>query len=169
MAALVFALHLAVVVVLWGGSDRSVRTHPSTVPIELMSLAPAAQRSSILPGPYFIFEAPRIVARYRPIKIEADPGPEISDVAVRDMQDLAACGGILVPLRRDNTEVSVTLLLQIDASGRISGSRIEHGSGNDSIDASVQRCVAIVGLVTPRESNAQQLPSWQRLRLAARR
>jgi hypothetical protein len=166
---LVFGLHLAVVVALWGGRDRSVRTYPSMVPIEIMSLAPPASRVSIRPGFYLVFEAPRIVAHFRPIKIEADSGLEISDVAVSDMRRLAACSGILAPLRRDNTEVSVTLLLQVDASSRISLSRVEHGSGNDSIDASVQRCVAIVGLVPPRDSNANRLSSWQRLRLVAPR
>jgi TonB family protein len=57
----------------------------------------------------------------------------------------------------------ITLLVRVESDGRVTDSRVEAGSGRQSLDEAAQRCLRTHGSFEPRRINGAPVASWLRV------
>jgi hypothetical protein len=99
-----------------------------------------------------------------------DTGDVIVDAAGADDAAVSrVCGAWPVQRSRtDDAEQDPSVLVRVEADGRVSDSRLVVGTGSADGDAALQHCLSTLARLTPFRLDGQIVAAWQRLKPLAR-
>jgi hypothetical protein len=146
----------------WHGASAAL--HPLVLLAELPPPLTSASR-----GGGIAVDLDLSIAPPRPANLQfpAEPDTEgvIFDAAEADSAQVARiCGAWRAQRRtRDPAEQEATVLVRVDADGRVSDSRLLVGSGSTEHDAQLQHCLLTLARLTPVKLDGHATPAWQRL------
>jgi len=109
------------------------------------------------------------VAPPRPATLKLPAAPDTDGVIVDaapadDAQVARICGAWSIQRsRRDAAEQDTTVLVRVEADGRVSDSRLLVGLGSADRDAALQHCLLTLARFTPIRLEGEAVAAWQKL------
>jgi hypothetical protein len=150
----------------WRGASAAM--HPLVL---LTDLPPPLTSRSAVSG--IALDLDLSIAPPRPanLKLRAVPDTEgvILDAVEADSTQVARiCGAWRARrLGREENAQASTVLVRVDADGRVSDTRLLVGSGSTERDAELQHCLLTLARLTPLELDGHVIAAWQRLHAPA--
>jgi hypothetical protein len=146
----------------WRGASGAM--HPLVLLTELPTPLTSTSRGNGIAVDLDLSFAPPHPAK---LKLPAVPDAEgvMLDAAEADSAQVARiCSAWREqPLRREEDAQESTVLVRVDADGRVSDTRVLVGSGSTERDAELQHCLLTLARLTPVELDGHVIAAWQRL------